>query len=135
MNEKHYTCYRGYVALISVLIVGAIGAAVATSLLVLGIGVSRTSFSQEQSAQAQALADACAEEALQQIRDATSFTGTGSLTLGQGACAYAVTNQGGSNRTITASGTVGATTRKIKTFVNAINPTIGIVSWQEVSDF
>ncbi|MBI4252914.1 hypothetical protein HY623_01890 [Candidatus Uhrbacteria bacterium] len=135
MNEKDYNNHNGYAALISVLIAGAIGVAVATSLLVFGVGVSRTTFSREQSGQAQALADACSEEALQQIRDATVFSGTGSLTLGQGTCIYTVTSQGGSNRTVTASGTVGATVRRVRVIINAINPTMSLVSWQEVADF
>ena len=128
MNKK------GYVALITVLITGAIGVAIATSLLLLGLGSSRTSFALEQSNQAKALANACAEEALQQIRDSTAFTGTGNLTLGQGSCAYTVTNDGGENRTVTASGTVGTVVRKIKIIVNTINPAINLTSWQEVAD-
>jgi len=129
MNKK------GYVALITVLITGAIGVAIATSLLLLGLGSSRTSFALEQSNQAKALANACAEEALQQIRDSTPFTGTGSLTLGQGTCGYTVVNDGGENRTVTASGTVGTVVRKIKIIVNTINPAINLTSWQEVADF
>ena len=129
MNKK------GYVALITVLISGAIGVAIATSLLLLGLGSSRTSFALEQSNQAKALANACAEEALQQIRDSTPFTGTGSLTLGQGTCGYTVVNDGGENRTVTASGTVGTVVRKIKIIVNTINPAINLTSWQEAADF
>ena len=59
----------------SVLIVGALGAAIALSLILLGLGASRNSFALEQSNYAQALANSCAEEALQHIRDATPFTG------------------------------------------------------------
>ena len=129
MNKK------GYVALITVLISGAIGVAIATSLLLLGLGSSRTSFALEQSNQAKALANACSEEALQQIRDSTPFTGTGSLTLGQGTCGYTVANDGGEIRTVTASGTVGTVVRKIKIIVNTINPAINLTSWQEVADF
>jgi len=129
MNKK------GYVALITVLITGAIGVAIATSLLLLGLGSSRTSFALEQSNQAKALANACSEEALQQIRDSTPFTGTGSLTLGQGTCGYTVVNDGGEIRTVTASGTVGTVVRKIKIIVNTINPAINLTSWQEAADF
>ena len=125
---------KGFITLISVLVVGAVGIAIALSLLLLGVGNSRTSFAVEQSNQAKALANACAEEALQQIRDSTSFTGTASLTLGQGTCTYTVTSQGGSNRTITASGTVGTIIRKVKIIISGINPQITVTSWQEVAD-
>ncbi len=126
---------NGYVVLISVLVLGAIGIAIVVSLLLLGVGSSRTSFAIEQSNQAKALTNACAEEALQQMRDSTSYTGSGSLTLGQGICAYTVTSQGGQNRTITSSGTVGIIIRKAKIIIDKINPTINIISWQEVADF
>ena len=128
-------CSSGFITLISVLVVGAVGVAVAVSLILLGLGSSRTSFAVEQSNQAKGLANACAEEALQQIRDSTPFTGSGSLTLGQGTCSYTVTNQGGQNRTITSSGTVGSIMRKVKIIIDKINPTIQVVSWQEAPDF
>ncbi|MEI8103721.1 MAG: hypothetical protein WCG84_02325 [Candidatus Moraniibacteriota bacterium] len=122
----------GYVVLLGVLIVGAIGISVMLSLLLLGLGSSRTSFAEEQSFQAKALANACAEEGLQQIRDTTSYTGSGGLTIGQGACTYAVTSQGGSNRTVAATGTVGTMTRRVTVIINAITPLITATSWQEV---
>ncbi len=125
----------GYIALITVLVTGAVGVAIATSLLLLGLGSSRTSFSLEQSNQAKALANACSEEALQQIRDSTPFTGTGNLTLGQGTCSYTVTSGGGQNRTITSSGIVGTIVRKVKIIIDKITPNINVTSWQEVADF
>lgn len=126
---------RGYVILITVLVIGAVGVAIAVSVFWLGLGSSQSSFSIEQSNQAKALANACSEEALLQIRDSTPFTGSGGLTLGQGSCSYTVTSGGGQNRTITSSGTVGTIVRKVKITVDAINPTINVTSWQEVADF
>ena len=126
---------RGYITLMSVLIVGAIGTAIAVSLILLGLGVSRNSFALEQSNQAKALANSCAEEALQQIRDSTPFTGTGSLSSSQGDCEYEVVNDGGQDRTITASSTVKTIVRKVKVTIDTINPDINIVLWQEVGSF
>ncbi|MEK7607279.1 MAG: hypothetical protein AAB444_03740 [Patescibacteria group bacterium] len=135
-NNLWYTKPRdGYATLMSVLIVGAIGIAIATSLLLLGVGFLRTSFAGDQSGGARALANSCAEEGLRQIRNASSFTGTGNLTLGQGTCSYTVTSQGGENRTVITSGLVNTITRKVKVIINAINPSIQTVSWQEVADF
>lgn len=125
----------GYIALVTVLVTGAVGVAIAVSLLLLGLGSSRTSFSLEQSSQAKALANACAEEALQQIRDSTPFTGTGSLTLGQGTCSYTVTSQEGQNRTITSTSIVGTIVRKVKIIIDKITPRINITYWQEVADY
>lgn len=127
--------HRGYITLISVLVVGAVGVAIATSLLMLGSASSRTSFALVQSSQARALASACAEEALQQIRASTPYTGTGGLSLGSGSCSYTVTSQGGENRTVTASGTIGTITRKVRVIVNDIYPLLTVESWQELADF
>lgn len=127
---------KGFITLISVLVVGAVGVAITLSVILLGLGSSRTSFALEQSNQAKVLANACAEEALQQIEDSTPFTSTGtSLTLGLGTCTYTVTNDGGQNRTITATGTVGTMIRKSTIIINQISPLITVTSWQEVADF
>ncbi len=124
----------GYITLISVLVVGAVGVAVTLSIILLGLGSSKTSFAVEQSDQAKAIANACAEEALQQIRDSSSFVGSGNLTVGQGTCGYSVSSQGGENRTVIASGIVGTIVRKITIVINSINPLIRVTSWQEVSN-
>ena len=113
----------------------AVGVAITLSLILLGLGASRTSFAYEQSGQAKGLAHACAEEALQRIRDSTPFVGSDTLTFGIGTCSYTVTSQGPQNRTITSSGTVGSIIRKVRIIINKINPTIKVVSWQEVADF
>lgn len=126
---------NGYVALISVLIIGSVGTAIAVSLILLGLGSSKTSFSLEQSNQTKALVNACAEEALQKIKDSTPFSGTGNLSLGQGSCTYTVTKLSGQNREIISSGTVGTIVRKVKITIDKINPDINIISWQEVADF
>lgn len=126
---------RGYVSLLGVLIVGAVALSLTISLLLLGISFSRSSLAMEQSAQARAFAYACVEEALQRIHDSTPFTGSDTLSFTHGTCDYTVTSQGGQNRIITGTGFAGEAVRKIHITLDTINPSIGIVSWQEVGDF
>ncbi len=126
---------RGYITLLSTLFLVAIGGVVAGSIILLGLGFSKTSFALVQSNQAKALANACAEEALQQIQDSVPFSGSGSLTLGQGNCSYTVTKLTGQNRTITSSGTVGTIVRKVSISISKIRPSVNVTSWQEVADF
>lgn len=121
----------GYVALISVVIVGAIGITMTVGILLFGIGSSRNSFAVERSTQAWALANMCAEEALQQIRETSSFAGSGAVTSGNGACEYSVAHQGGEYRLITATGTVETFVRHVQLNITAINPQIIVNSWQE----
>lgn len=125
---------RGYVVLLTVLIVGAVALAIATTLLVSGIDAARSAATEEWSRVARAMSDGCAEEALEQIREASSFTGYGTLTLGGNTCGYNVINLGGTNRQINASSTVSTVVRKTKLVLSKVNP-ITITSWQDVIDF
>jgi len=126
---------RGYITLLSTLFLVAIGGVVAGSLILLGLGFSKTSFSLDQSNQAKALANACAEEALEKIQESTPFSGSATLNLGNGSCSYTVTKLSGQNRTIVSSGTVSTIIRKISISIDKITPNINITSWQEVADF
>lgn len=128
--------YGGYITLISVLVIGAVGVAIVTSLILLGLSSSRTSFAIEQSSQAKALVNACAEYALQQIKDSPSYVGTSGLQApGLGTCSYSVQSQGGQNRTILSIGTVGPVVRKVKIVITKVSPAITISTWQEVALF
>ncbi|MEK7588328.1 MAG: hypothetical protein AAB438_00740 [Patescibacteria group bacterium] len=132
MRKDTLNLKNGYITLISVLVISAISISVTISLLLLGLGSSRTSFAVQQSDQAKGLADACAEEGLEQIRSDVNFVGNGNLILGNGTCTYNVVNNGGQNRTIDATGTVDSVIRKVSVIINDINPLIVVVSWQEV---
>lgn len=124
---------QGYVALLSVLVLGAVATAVAIALLVVGADSQREALVTQQSIQARGLVDACAEEALQQIHDNAAFTGTNTISLGQGVCSYTVANTGPSTRTITANSNVGGVVRKVAVYVTIGSSTISVTSWQEVS--
>lgn len=126
---------KGYITLLSTLFLVTIGGVVAGSLILLGLGFSRTSFALDQSNQAKALANACTEEALQKIQESTPFSGSATITLGNGNCSYTVTKLTGQNRTIIASGTIGTIIRKINISIDKVNPDINITSWQEAADF
>ncbi len=126
---------KGYITLLSTLFLVAIGGVVAGSLILLGLGFSRTSLAMDQSNQAKALANACAEEALEKIQESTPFSGSATITLGNGSCTYTVTKLTGQNRTVISSGTVGTIVRKISITLDKITPSVNITSWQEVADF
>jgi hypothetical protein len=117
------------------LIVGAVGVVIAVALLAAGITASKTSFVWEQSNQAKGLALACAEEAMQIIRDQSSFEGSNNLTLGKGSCSYTVVRPGGEIREVTATGAVGTIIRKIEINATRTGAQTFINSWQEVADF
>ena len=75
---------------------------------------------------------ACAELALQNLRTNNAYTGSGSQVLNGGVCGYSVSNLGGNNRTIVATSTVLGFVSKLNISIDALAPTIHIVSWREV---
>lgn len=124
-----------YITLMSVMLVGAVGLAIAVTLLILGLDFTRTSLSYTNSLKARGLANACAEEALQQIHDNNSYSSPSNLTLSGSTCSYTITSGGGAIRTIQSTGVAGSDTRKVKVITSQLKPKILLTSWQEVADF
>ena len=123
----------GYIALVTALIVGVVSTVILVSLLVLGLGYSRSSQSSSFLAQARSLSNACAEDALRQLRANSNFTATNTVvSLGNGTCTYSLTNTGGNNRQINSHCDVQTVTSKLQINVTSLNPKIIISSWQEV---
>ncbi|HEY4477975.1 MAG TPA: hypothetical protein VJB09_01730 [Candidatus Paceibacterota bacterium] len=126
---------KGFVTLIGVIVFGSVCISLVVVILVLGIGSSKTSISMYQSRQALAAAHACAEEALETIRENNGFVGNGNLTLSPASCSFVVTNKGGESRNVASSGSAGTIIRKVEVEIDAISPMINVTSWQEVADF
>jgi hypothetical protein len=126
---------RGYIALISVLLIAAIGSAVMISVIASGVLATKTDFALQQSGSARILASSCAEEALQKILETSTTTGNGNLTIASGTCSYIITSTGGQNVTISATGILGTISSKIKVILATTTPGITLSSWEEVADF
>jgi hypothetical protein len=126
---------NGFVLLTSMFVVSAVGLAISVSLLLLGTGASRSGLVLQQGKEAAGLADTCAEEALERIRNDSAYTGTQIITRGNGSCEYAIITGAGEERTIESIGTVDTVIHNVQVHINQINPRINITSWQEVGDF
>jgi hypothetical protein len=133
MTQQRFPAADGYIALLTVLIVGAAATAIALTLLLTGVDSQRSALIDQQTAQARQLTNACAEEALQVVHDSTGYTGTNNLTLSTGSCTYTVTNTGASTRTISTSATINNVVRRTTVYVTIGASNISITSWQEVS--
>jgi hypothetical protein len=125
---------RGYISLMSVIILGSLGAAVSTSVMLLGLGSSRSGYAYDQSNRALLLADACIEEGLQKVREDDEYVGSGEITFSLGECSYTVENITGSQKRVFASGVVGENTRRASVETSSLRPQITIDSWREVAD-
>jgi len=134
-NMQSFFRQNGYIALISVLIIGAMALSVGLSLLTIGISNTQTALVRQQLEQSKALSSACAEKALYQIRADNNYSGTLNFNLGQGTCSVMVIKGGSENRTVQSTGTVNNTNARIKIILSDIYPTLVISSWQEVDSF
>ena len=123
----------GYVALLTVIITGAIATAVALTLLLNGTDLLRSSMVETESVQARGLATACIDEGLQKLHDNIEYTGSGTLSLGGGSCQYTITATGLNIRSIATIGTVQDVVKKVQAYVTINLPSINITSWQEVN--
>ncbi len=132
MNKNKFNNRKnGYVTLISMLVIGAVGLSVVVSLVLLGIDSSRSSLSLEQGNKAKALANACAEVALERIWKLDIYTGSENLTIGQGTCSWNVSSVS-IPKTITASGAVGENVRKVSITIDQLHPYLHVLSWREI---
>ncbi len=135
MKRKFCSTKNGFVVLVSVLVAGAAAAAITVSLLLSGSIFLKSGISLDRSVKAKSLVNACAEEALMQIRDNAEYEGTGNLNLNGGTCNYTVVKGAEENRSLNVEGSVDEVIRRIKIQINAIYPKINVTYWQEVADF
>ena len=122
-NQLLATSHRGYIAVVSSAILGSVGG-------------SRTSLSMEKNRQAQALADACAEQALIKLKVSLTYPGNEILTFGSNQCKILpVEGIGNTNRTVKTIGTVDNLLRRNQIRIQTVNPNLVIFSWQEINNF
>jgi hypothetical protein len=136
---KYVTLYKksqkGYIALISVLLISSIGIALMVAVIASGISATKTDYSLQQSGSARSIASSCAEEALEKIIETGTTSSNSSLVIGSGTCLYLITSKNGQNITINATGTLGTVFSKIKVVISTTSPSILLSSWEEVADF
>lgn len=125
---------KGFSTLFVVIVLGSVALGLILYLSTSSLWSIRSSIGSATSNQTRALIDACAEVALETMRENTSYTGSDSVTLEGNMCSYTVISNGGDVRTITVMGTIGNITRKLRITSTAFNPIL-ISSWQEVGDF
>ena len=133
--KRIYTTEDGYIALISVLILSAAGLAMVTTALLLSSDTLRVDLAVQQAAEARALAQACAEQSLQLMKDVLSCQDSnGQLTDSVGTCTYVSTGQGTSTCSVLATGSVGQAVSSLEVTVLQTETGLQLQSWTEVGD-
>lgn len=126
---------EGFVALVSVIIIGAIAVAVVVSLLLFGISSVQSGEAVEQSARARYMADACAEYALEQLREDPSYAGEENLEIGSGSCEILPTETLSDGVVVIKSmGSDGDAVRKVRVVTNHLRPSVSVSIWEEVAE-
>jgi len=124
---------NGFITLMSVIVMVAVASALAISVILLGTDSLRMSGVVNDEKEAMAIADACAEEALGQIR-AHDLVGTANLSVATGTCTYPITAGAGEARTVEVTAAAAGITRKIRITIDAIDPALHITAWEDVAD-
>jgi len=127
---------KGYIALISVLIISAILMLIALSASHFGISQLTMALQKNQSSESYYLAMACAEEALMKLKEDLGYRGDETLNIDGASCnILRVEGRGNKDRIIKTRSNAHNQTKKIKIEINRVNPETKIKSWQEVADF
>lgn len=115
--------------LLVVLIVGTTALLIAMGTAMNGIGELEMGTGESQSAEALAIADGCAQEALLRLSRNQSYTGA-VLNAGDGSCTISVPNTGG-ERVLSVTGTVDRWERVLTIRVQVSGSRITILSWRQ----
>lgn len=124
---------RGYITLVSILIVSSVGLIVVFSSLSINIENIISISSIQNGKQSKALAEACAEIALNELKISTSYTGNQVRNLSFGTCTVGtISGTGNTNRSFQVSSSQDGYYFRINITVGTVNPNIIIQSWDEV---
>lgn len=136
INFKNKRSSRGFVTLVSVIIVGFVALSVAVGVLLIGIGADQATSNLERAAIARGYAEACAEEALYELKLDNTYAAGAVINFTYGSCTVAsITGTGNTNRVVQVTGTVGAVVKKIEIDIAQLDPNLTLNSWQELADF
>jgi hypothetical protein len=126
---------KGYIALFSVIVLGAVSLVIAVSVLSTGVTASKFSFNVEEKIHSRIVSASCAEEVLQQILDTGIDSGSGSMSIASGDCSYSIIQTGLDSLRLHVEGAKGGAISRLRIEIASSTPRIKLSSWQEVSSF
>ena len=119
----------GYVALISVLIIGAVLVLIGTSVTLLAVSESQMALAEEKKEYAIHFVESCAEDTLRRLNDFNTLPT--SVITPYGTCTVTTDAHSGNNWTFTVSGSQDSYTKNIQIQAARAGSTT-ITSWNEV---
>lgn len=121
---------RGYIAIISVLIIGAVVLAIAVTVSLLAIGEGQTSLALTKGEDALQFSEGCMEDAMLKALNNNSYVG-GTITRPEGTCTITA-SKSSNNWTVTATSTATVYRRTIQAHFTRSGRSITITDWQEI---
>lgn len=131
MMRSHHV--SGFVALIAIILIGAIAILVGQGMLVRAISETKNQSTQDISIRAHLHALSCADTALLKLKNSQTYAGNETISIGNETCFIsAIAGSGNMNRSFVATSTVQGISRAISISIQQVNPTTTISSWLEV---
>ena len=131
LHQKH----RGFIALFSILVLGALLLIVVIGASTRSIEETQTSIANDASSKALAMANLCAELALLKIQSTLNPISEDISVDGNTCTIVAYLGSGNTNRIIQTQSKVLVYTRKVVVSVSQVSPVLTVTSWKEVADF
>lgn len=134
MINTHAQQKGGYIALISVLIAGALMLLVGVGSSLRGVDTLNAVSGEESSLRASALADACAEEALMRLKGDVAYAGNETIIVGGGETCrvLSLSGVGNTDRILLTQGVVNNYVRNVRVDIAQVNPSLTIRTWSTV---
>ncbi|OGZ05189.1 MAG: hypothetical protein A2845_02615 [Candidatus Lloydbacteria bacterium RIFCSPHIGHO2_01_FULL_49_22] len=126
----HKKVQKGFSTLFIVIVLGGTALSLTLALATSSMWSIRGSINTRNGVHAKALVNACAEVALETLRENNSYTGTGNVMLNESTCTYTVSNTGGTSRAIAVVGSVSDIVRNVHITTGSLNPLV-VSLWQE----
>lgn len=121
---------KGYIALLTTLIVMAVVLAAAMTVTFLAIGEAQSGFSLFKGENTLTFVEGCTEDALLKIRSNSSYAG-GTITRPEGTCSVTITS-GNPNWNITVSTTATTYKRQMQVIFTQNATGLTLTSWKEI---
>ena len=126
----------GYAFLVTVLVIGVMATATATSLMLLGWAAEQNGFLIERAGQADEYAKACIERTFLRLRTEPTYAGGETVTFPKGSCViHPVAGDGVNDRRVCVEGRSGNTVKRLQVAVSQLFPSIKTSSFAEVVAF
>lgn len=118
----------------SVLIIGAIGTSIVSSVLLAGVDASRSSLTVQESMQVQQLTQTCAQEAVHRLREDITYADNEPYThiLGNGQCTITSITESSGVYTINVQAEVNTITRSVQVRIDSLDP-FSVGQWADVA--